>query len=152
MILRLANTNPIEVLWLLGCSYTLILCIRRYRKTRASRRAADTPSSIAIATSNVCIARNRSYRVAFYVAIAARSLTQPPPVEAGNQIISALIALGFISLAITEQRDVRRESRTQTRLLADEDARRKAEQERSTAAARDPKTYGLRKSDRERSS
>jgi hypothetical protein len=105
------------VAWLAWCSYTLVLCIRRYVSTRRSERAANTPTSRQLAAANVASARSRVWRMTVFVALGIRSMIIPPSHLPGDGVISTLVGIAFVSLAIVEQRDVEREVRVQRRLL-----------------------------------
>lgn len=111
------NFNWGALAWITWCSYTWILCIRRYVVTRRSQRAANTPTSREVAANNVASARSRVYRVTVFVALGIRSLTVPPSHQPGDGVISILVGMAFVSLAILEQRDVEREKRVQEGLL-----------------------------------
>lgn len=116
--MSLHDFNWVGLLWTLWCGYTLILCIHRYRSTRVSQRAADTPTSRELAAFNVATASARVYRVSVFVLLGIRSMTIPPSKQPGDGVVAVLIGVAFISLAVLEQWEVRRQIRTQRRLLA----------------------------------
>lgn len=144
----LTNANPVEILWACWCAYTLWHCYKRLRAAFLDRDAANSDESSAIAADIVLRSKDRMFRESVYFSIAFRSILLSPQPDPGNQFISALVGFAFIGLAVRDLFECRREERTQGRLLSEKIKREKAERERVEAAQRDPRTYGVRASDR----
>ncbi len=126
------TVNVIELIWVAGCAWVFLQAARAAHSTQLDFAAAVAQKAgeraIRIARDNRFSARARAWRDAYFVLIGLHALRLPDQPAAGSRLVNAAMGIGFISLAISDQVELRRERRSQKQLDREAIARHRREQ------------------------
>lgn len=96
---------------------TFLVSLIRIRNARIDLRMAKNRRAVIIAKRNMRGDAGRSYRQLIFASVGVRAMLVPTPSGGGGSWLSALVACGFISLAVFDLIDSTLSVREQAQLL-----------------------------------